>query len=325
MQNIYYWNYVNQWKIDGEYLIIGKEKFKGSVTKLFPEFYFYAQDGIDVDNLPDLSDKVNKKIIKIFTRDLIKKGILRNTINTPSEIFESQSKYIKSIYDDKYFFESENVEKFKKEQKSRFINMHNDNDEIALDNEISIPDFIINRKSVRNYDINKKISFNTISNLLGALKKVKDEERFYYPSAGGLYPINVYIYFKEDRVEGIKQGLYFYNPVDNSLRLVNSNCSINDESQFFTNKNIFKTSAFTMYLTYDSESNFPKYKSDGYFYGLLDCGAMVSLMNYIASYLGLGSCSIGSMNFDSIKDFFKLKQNEEYIHSIEFGYENNEN
>lgn len=111
--------------------------------------------------------------------------------------------------------------------------------------------------------------------------------------------------------------------VNMRINVVNQHCEIDKESQYFTNKNIFETSAFTVYFTYDGDVNIPKYGGDGYYFGILDCGIMIGLLNFVAEYFGVSSCSIGEMDFDKIEHYFELNKNEVYLHSVEMGYSKN--
>lgn len=63
--------------------------------------------------------------------------------------------------------------------------------------------------------------------------------RYYYASAGGLYPIDVYVYIKENRIKEIPGGLYYYSPKLNCLQKIKKENVINEESQYFMNKDIF--------------------------------------------------------------------------------------
>ncbi|URZ14549.1 hypothetical protein [Clostridium felsineum] len=73
--------------------------------------------------------------------------------------------------------------------------------------------------------------------------------------------------------------------VNMRINVVNQHCEIDKESQYFTNKNIFETPAFTVYFTYDGDVNISKYGGDGY--------------------------------------YFELNKNEVYLHSVEMGYSKN--
>ncbi|MBB2482751.1 SagB/ThcOx family dehydrogenase [Bacillus sp. APMAM] len=321
-KNFYYWSPTVHWRIEGETLIINSHKFQGKVTELFPKLYYVFQKGIDLQSLPQLFADFNPKLIRMFVRDLVTYRIVIKDLNTPKEIFYLQKNIYGSQYEEEYFLFGDNVEKYRKEQLLRFDTIQN-RETIELPSPKRLPDYIINRKSTRNFNTTKPITKVELSNILSIYKQHnRDEIKYLYPSAGGVYPINIYLYIKENRVEGMGRGLYFYNPATHSIHLINHTNPIQKDSQFFTNANIFEGSAFTLYFTYYANANMDKYKGDGYYFGILDCGIMVGYLNLIAEHLGIGTCSIGEINFNKIKDIFQLKENEIYLHSVEVGNKN---
>lgn len=63
----------------------------------------------------------------------------------------------------------------------------------SLDN---LPDSISKRRSYRNFEENKLISFDDFSTLLSVLKQnfKNGNYTYFYASSGGLYPLDIYIY-----------------------------------------------------------------------------------------------------------------------------------
>ncbi|HHU52055.1 MAG TPA: AMP-binding protein [Firmicutes bacterium] len=169
-----------------------------------------------------------------------------------------------------------------------------------------------------------KISFPTFSRLLSVFRQIREENkiRYYYACAGGLYPIDIFVYVKENRVEGLEEGLYYYNPRENALYLVNNDV-ITDQAHYFTNKAIYNSSAFSLFFIYNAEVTMPKYGADGYFYACIDTGIMVSTLTHVAEALNIGLCSIGDMMFDQIREKFNLAEEQVWIHTVEGGIKPN--
>lgn len=212
------------------------------------------------------------------------------------------------------------VEEFKMKQLQR-TNCNLSDVEISLEPENDKPDFIKNRQTTRKFDTSRKVSFSDFSQLLSILKQnqVNNQPKYYYGSAGGLYPIDCYIYVKPNRVESLQGGLYFYSPVKNTVSLVDPKLEFHNDIHFFTNQEIFDTSAFSIFLTYHAETSMPKYEGMAYYYGILDCGIMTQALSLQASYLNLGSCSIGDINFIKVEQGLSLSAEEKLLHTIEFG------
>ena len=166
------------------------------------------------------------------------------------------------------------------------------------------------------------ISFEEFSNVLSILGQKKDDDRisYYYPSAGGLYPIDVYIYIKQNRVSGLDEGLYYYHPPYNRLHKI-SNKKFGDEIHYSINKATFNESAFSVYFIYNAGASMPKYGGLGYFYACIDTGIMVATLNALCEKYNIGICCIGDMNYSKIQSEFSLDSDKIFLHCIECGKE----
>ena len=150
----------------------------------------------------------------------------------------------------------------------------------------------------------------------------KDEQgiKYYYPSAGGLYPIDIYLYIKSERVENVDGGLYYYSPQENEIRKI-SDEKIEKNTYFYQNQEIFEGSAFSIFFVYNAHASMPKYGGMAYFYGIIETGVISELLSIVSEQIGLGSCIIGEMDYRTIVSLLKINDNEIYIMCMEFGYE----
>lgn len=175
------------------------------------------------------------------------------------------------------------------------------------------------RRSVRSFS-DEPVSFDSFSAVLSCLSAYEKDGkiRFAYPSAGGLYPVDVYVYVKEGRVENVNGGIYLYLPLQNEIMPV-SEGKIPEKAHYFGNREIFSSSAFSVYLVYDAERSMPKYNGMGLYYGIVDSGIMLGYLTEACEANGIGSCIIGDMNFASIRDSFGLSENMIYLSCMEAG------
>lgn len=316
----YLWSPNVNWKKSGEELSIEEYCFTGTITNIFPELYFRFQEGITpVEFIQQMQD-INSKELESILQDLVTKKILVSSILTPSEIFMSQTKLLESEYTEEMFLDPNEVEKYKKSKLNRVLPITGKKT-IELKQIDEYPSIINERKSYRIFNASEKVGnkeFNQIMSIFRQIRK-DDEIRYYYASAGGLYPIDIYLYVKDDRVEGISGGLYCYSPINNSIELISDSCVITEEAHFFTNKEIFTTSAFSIFFVYNADVSMPKYGGMAYFYACIDSGIMVGALTASTELNNIGLCSIGNMEFDKIKKYFKLNENQVLIHTIEVG------
>ncbi|MCY9135877.1 SagB/ThcOx family dehydrogenase [Bacillus atrophaeus] len=318
--NKYFWAPNIQWRQEDNEIIIGELKFKGKVIDFFPEIYFEFQKGIFLNELPIIFQDFNIKILKMFVRDLIRNRVLIDSTSTPNELFKAQNQFVYNDFEEGYFLKNENINEYRNNQLNRFSLMEF-KETIPLNHFEEIPSFIRSRKSTRDFDSSKTMSFSTFSNILGVFQQtnIKGNIQYFYPSAGGLYPVNIYLYIKKNRVENIEEGLYLYKPSDNSINLVGKVDFNKVNFHYFMNDGIFKQSTFTVFYTLDNDAIIPKYGGNGYYYGLLEAGVMTSLLSYITEFFKVGSCSIGDIKFDELKEYFKFKRNEVFLHTVEVG------
>ncbi|MBE6049025.1 MAG: SagB/ThcOx family dehydrogenase [Clostridium sp.] len=322
-EKIFYWSPSINWKVTEGKLKIERFIYTGDIVKLFPEFYYIAQDGIDLNKITDLFPDVSAMRIKVFIKDLIKRNILIDSIMSPNQVFYPQKKFVKHSYSKNLMYDPNEIKEYKAVQLNRKYEYHNDVI-INLKQTQEFPKTITERKSHREFskDI---ISFDIFSNLISIFKQISNNNgyvKYYYASAGGLYPIDIYVYIKGNRVEHLNRGLYYYSPIENSLSLVTEQ-ELTEEMHYYSNKEIFNSSAISIFFVYNAQANIPKYGGNGYLYACIDTGIMVSTFTTIAETLGIGLCSIGEMDFKKVSKLFKLNKDQILIHELECGIKKN--
>lgn len=319
----YYWSPGVRWEINVNAVKIEIFSYKDFVVDLFPKFYFLTQKGISIENLLEEFSNVDHRKVNRFINDLIKKRVLVSSITTPHEVFFTQSCLFQNDYSEKIICDASELTEFKEKQLQRNCAPKSAR-KIPLKN-TEFPDWISQRRSYRIFNTEARIDYDTFSKLFSIFKQQRDDYgiRYYYASAGGLYPIDIYVYVKDGRVESVGKGLYYYSPVDNSLNLINETCNIIKDAHYFTNQSIFEQSAFSIFLVFNAEATMPKYGGMAYFYACVDSGIMVNSLTVVGELNNIGLCSIGDMQFGKIEKYFQLNRNQVFLHSIEVGLKPN--
>ncbi|MED0940710.1 beta-ketoacyl synthase N-terminal-like domain-containing protein, partial [Bacillus mobilis] len=192
-------------------------------------------------------------------------------------------------------------------------------DHLVLLEEDNIPeeDYHV-RFCYREYD-KQELKFEELSKLLSLLRRNrgnKEEEYLYFPIRGQR-SINIYLYIKNGAIEGIKQGVYKYNPDENQLELIKDTLSYKLEythSPF--NRIHYRNSAFSIFLTTKLTNLERIYKDYGLQYASFEVGNMGQLMLDRQAECNVGLVPIGGLNFDKIRDDFGLEADEHLIHSF---------
>ncbi len=177
---------------------------------------------------------------------------------------------------------------------------------------------VARRQSTRHFTF-RAFSNTALSDLLGCLRQIRinDNPKYGYASAGGLYPVRTYLYIKQDRVEKIPAGYYYYDPLSHSLMCLGHHDQL-DETIYdrLVNRPIFEEAAFALFLVVKLGAIAPMYGEPSTHMVTLEAGAMTQLLEMAADSAGLGVCQIGQVNFEQIRANFQLSNDEVLIHSL---------
>ncbi|PEE40233.1 dehydrogenase [Bacillus pseudomycoides] len=323
-EQIYYWSPIKHWEKLHNEVLIGETKFPGVLSDWFPELYFLTQKGVTISELVERFSLGNKEETQKIVELMIKNRVLVSNILHPREVFSTQEKIFPNPYSNQIHFSKEELDKYISEQLNRTHPAARSTG-IQLKKTNELPAIIKERRSCRQFDMNKPISFSEFSKFISTLKQVKEEKIYYhYASAGGLYPIDIFVYIKPKRIEGMKAGFYYYSPSENSLLIVNNIDQVIKSDHELINQELFNQSAFSVYLVYNANASIPKYGSDGYLFACIESGIITATLNMVAETLNLGVCSVGHMKFEEIQHFLSLDNHQVFLHGLEVGLKINE-
>lgn len=178
--------------------------------------------------------------------------------------------------------------------------------EPKLTGKISVEEALSKRRSVRDYG-KDSLSIEEISQLLWSAQgiTVRWGGRT-APSAGALYPLEIYVIAGE--VKGLKPGLYHYDPgkhgitkkVDGDLRQKLTEASLYQDE-------IARAPA-TFVITAVFERTMKKYKERGVQYVHMEVGAVGENIYLQAETLGLGTVFIGAFEDEKVKKVLGIKE-----------------
>lgn len=184
---------------------------------------------------------------------------------------------------------------------------------------------IMNRKSTRLFS-QEGIRLNELSQLLQISCGIRGADYSglrlrTYPSAGALYPIEVY--FMILRSDEIEKGIYHYNVNDNTFELVKKGNYTKQISDFYMSQEFVKDAPCLIFFSMIFERTISKYGERGYRFILLDAGHMSQNLYLTAEYLNLGLVALGAGNKsdDEIDDLIGLiHENENIFVGFAVGY-----
>lgn len=119
------------------------------------------------------------------------------------------------------------------------------------------------------------------------------------PSAGGLYPIELYILV--ERVTDLEPGVYHYNVPDHALERMPDPPDLAGRVETVSHyKSILTGAAALFVLTAVFDRNTFKYGDRGYRFILLDAGHLAQNLLLVSAALGLGAVPIGGFRDDQL-------------------------
>jgi len=177
---------------------------------------------------------------------------------------------------------------------------------------------LLARKSTRAFSP-KNINLSTLSQLLtlsfGLRSGEDNAQQRTYASAGGRYPIEVYIAIMQS--DDIEHGIYHYNIADNSLELIKVGEYSEKIKDFYKNQETIITTDYPCMILFSMVFDRPmeKYGERGYRFALLDAGHMSQNLYLVATHFGLGVVALGAggESDDRIDDIIGLVHGEENV------------
>ncbi|WP_018765024.1 MULTISPECIES: AMP-binding protein [Bacillus] len=315
-ETTYCWSPSAHWEVTNEYLKVDKYTFTGDEKLLFPKLYYVTQKGMTMTEIVEAFPIVDHYKLITFLKELIDKHILVSSLLPFKEVFYPQQQLYTKINQKPNNYP---------ENSSTHKTPINDIGTIQISSNLKeYPKEIMERKSHRKFS-KSVIPFHKIAHILSVLKKRENNNResHYYPSAGSLYPVEIYLNIKEGRIEGIPVGVYYFNSEEGFLQLIDNN-SISKNIYEQVNQQIFQSSAISIYFVYNSHKNFTKYGSQGYLYAAIEAGILTSTVNFIAEAVDVGTCSIGDLHVNELENILHLQPNQTFIHAMELGLKVND-
>jgi len=181
----------------------------------------------------------------------------------------------------------------------------------------SIWDCLRERRSIRDYK-NQPVSLKELSQILWGSYGVTAREWGYYlktaPSAGALYPIEIYV--ASFNVEGLKKGIYHFNPKDMTLKGIFEGDFSKEITHACLGQDFILDSAFSLILTAIPSRTTSKYRERGVRYILMDLGCIIQNIYLSLTALGMGGCIIGAFSDSAMNKIMNLNPEKELVLAV---------
>ena len=185
----------------------------------------------------------------------------------------------------------------------------------------SLEEALFKRRSVRDYSP-EPLTLEEVSQLLWAAQGVTTEMGGRTaPSAGALYPLEIYLI--AGNVDGLSVGVYRYNPERHELAKVKDGDTRGQLSAAVLDQSCVKEGAVSIIITAVYERTTAKYGERGVRYVYMEAGHAAQNICLQATALDLGAVTVGAFHDDLIKEKVGLSENEFPLYVIPVGRKKN--
>ena len=207
-------------------------------------------------------------------------------------------------------------------KKESVTTMRNELETIKLleprrDSETSVEEALLMRRSVRDYK-NEPLTLEEVSQLLWAAQGITDKKGSRTaPSAGALYPLEVYI--AAGNVDSLSSGVYKYKPQSHELVKVAEGDKRIELYNAALNQSAVKNAAVVMVFSVVYERTTEKYGDRGEKYAHLETGHAAQNVYLQTVALDLGTVVIGAFDDSEVKKIMNMQDEEQPLYIMPVG------
>lgn len=183
--------------------------------------------------------------------------------------------------------------------------------------EVSIEEALLKRRSIREY-ANLSLTLEDVSQLLWAAQGITAGwGGRTAPSAGALYPLELYLV--SGSVENLAPGVYKYKPVKHELVKVKEEDVREKLAAAALGQTCVKEAAIDVVIVAIYERTTQKYGNRGIRYVHMEAGHAAQNICLQATALGLGTVTVGAFYDDQLKTILDMPNNEIPLYVIPVG------
>jgi len=190
--------------------------------------------------------------------------------------------------------------------------------EPSYDSDVSIEQSMLQRRSIRSYT-SEPLTLQEVSQLLlWAAQGITDSlGRRTAPSAGALYPLEIYVV--AGNAQDLSPGVYKYKPGPHRLERVMEGDIREELSAAALAQHSVRAGAVSFIITAVYERTTVKYGDRGIRYVHLEAGHAAQNLCLQATALGLGSVTVGAFDDEKVAEALNLPVDEQPLYIIPVG------
>ncbi|KTD18273.1 SagB/ThcOx family dehydrogenase [Legionella jordanis] len=181
----------------------------------------------------------------------------------------------------------------------------------AYTSNISIEEALNQRRSIREFK-NKSVNLQQIAQLLWASQGITSKEGFRTaPSAGALYPLEIYLV--SGNIEKLPAGIYHYIPATHSLYKIKEGDVRNHLAEAALGQEVVRHAAASIVITAEFSQTINKYGEKGKQFVFMEAGHAAQNIYLQSISLALGTVSVGAFDENQLKIILGIKEIPLYI------------
>ena len=185
------------------------------------------------------------------------------------------------------------------------------------DSDVSIEQSLLQRRSTRSY-AGEPLTLGEVSQLLWATQGITDVRGYRTaPSAGALYPLEVYLVAGD--VENVVPGIYRYTPDKHELSLLIDGDKRSELAAAALGQSSVATGALDIVITAVYERTMVKYGERGIRYVHIEVGHAAQNLCLQAAAMDLGLVTVGAFNDGRVAEILNLPGDEKPLYIIPVG------
>lgn len=189
---------------------------------------------------------------------------------------------------------------------------------VKFDDSLTVSEAIENRRTIRSFK-DKSVTLEQISYLLWAAQGVTSPQGLRAaPSAGALYPLEIYINVRKS--DSLKPGLYKYNPISQSIFRTQDKELSEKISDAALHQDWMAEAPVMVIFTAIYRRTTGKYGERGVRYAIIEAGSSSENLFLQAQSIGLDCGIVGAFNDSEIKKLLDLGKDSQPLLLMPVGY-----
>jgi SagB-type dehydrogenase family enzyme len=190
-----------------------------------------------------------------------------------------------------------------------------------LKGEVSVEQAIKHRRTIRSY-LSKSLTLEQLSQIFWAAQGITEDRGYKRaaPSGGALYPMDIYAVVGDNGVQGLKAGIYHYDPHKHAALLVTEGDLREGVARASFSQMWMARAPLNLVVTSEYSRITSKYGSRGKRYAMIEAGHVGQNIFLQAESLGLRAGIVGAFHDNEVFRIMKINRSHEPLLILPVGY-----